>query len=141
LPIDTILAELKAERDRLNQAIAALKGRQPSRSLKSARAPSRSRKGGRAKMSAEGGSGYQRRRRNGGLRRKVKAPLSAKTRLDRDIREASAARLREAEPATSTIKMRYTEHVTISAQEPINAEVFRWSVATPSVDKPTGHCH
>jgi hypothetical protein len=53
LPIDTILAELKAERDHLNQAIAALEGVSHPANLKSARVPSKRRKRGRAKMSAE----------------------------------------------------------------------------------------
>jgi hypothetical protein len=51
LPIDTILSELKAERDRLNRAIAALEGidREPS----STAVRAKGRKKGRPKMSAE----------------------------------------------------------------------------------------
>jgi len=53
LPLDTILAELKMERNRLNRAIAALEGVTRPTRRNPARGPSRSRTRRRAKMSAE----------------------------------------------------------------------------------------
>ncbi len=53
LSLDTILAELKAERDRLNQAIAALEGVTRPERPNAAAAPPKRRKRGRAKMSAK----------------------------------------------------------------------------------------
>lgn len=53
MSLDTILAELKAERDRLNQAIAALEGVTRPERPNAAAAPPKRRKRGRAKMSAK----------------------------------------------------------------------------------------
>lgn len=53
MPIDTILNELKAERDRLDRAIAALEGIGRDPSVGYTAVPARGRKRGRPKMSAE----------------------------------------------------------------------------------------
>ena len=53
MSLDTILAELKAERDRLNQAIAALEGVTRPARPNAAAAPPKRRERGRAKMSAK----------------------------------------------------------------------------------------